>query len=208
MFIFYLFIWQFWCLCEFVIGFVGLFDVCVDQVVILYGGVVLLCNLVVYDDWLLDVCVQLYFECYQQFLLYVDLVQCFLVVSFVWGLGQCIFIYDYMVWGLIGVLCGVEYVQFFVWQVQQLQFVGECVLLQVGQVEVVLLDLLLLYDVYQVSNVFVDQVLISIYVYGVNIGVVWCFVYYFDGWWVLFIFGYFNFILFNIWDQFIDVVIL
>ena len=55
-------------------------------------------------------------------------------------------------------------------------------------------------DIHQVSNAFADQVSISIHVYGANIGAVKRAVYQSDGSEKLFISGYSNAYLPNIWD--------
>ena len=55
-------------------------------------------------------------------------------------------------------------------------------------------------DIHQVSNAYADRVSISIHVYGANIGAVRRAVYQADGSEKLFISGYSNTLLPNIWD--------
>lgn len=99
-------------------------------------------------------------------------------------------------------LCGVEENQCYQLDVDGILCVlGVVMFLEVGQVEKVFVDD---GDIYCVSNVLVDCVFISIYVYGGNIGVVKCVVYILEGQQKLFIFGYFNCYLFNIWDFFCE----
>ena len=74
---------------------------------------------------------------------------------------------------------------------------GNRIHLQPGQVEAVSPKI---GDIHQVSNAFDDQVSISIHVYGANIGAVRRAVYQPDGSEKLFISGYSNAFLHNIWD--------
>ncbi|MGH8407658.1 MAG: cysteine dioxygenase, partial [Pseudomonas sp.] len=74
---------------------------------------------------------------------------------------------------------------------------GKRIQLEPGQVEAVSPKI---GDIHQVSNAFSDQVSISIHVYGANIGAVRRAVYQPDGSEKLFISGYSNAFLPNIWD--------
>ena len=74
---------------------------------------------------------------------------------------------------------------------------GQRIQLQPGQVEAVSPKI---GDIHQVSNAFDDQVSISIHVYGANIGAIRRAVYQADGSEKLFISGYSNAYLPNIWD--------
>jgi predicted metal-dependent enzyme (double-stranded beta helix superfamily) len=97
------------------------------------------------------------------------------------------------VWGLIGMLRGAEYSQGFQRQTDgSLIADSQRVHLRPGQVEAVSPKV---GDIHQVSNAFDDQVSISIHVYGANIGAVRP-----DGSEKLFISGYSNAFLPNIWD--------
>lgn len=82
---------------------------------------------------------------------------------------------------------------------------GFVICLELGVVECVFLCI---GDIYCVYNVFDDCILISIYVYGGNIGGIYCFVYMEDGECKFFVFGYLNIYLFNFWDCFKDMFVL
>ncbi|EIK95688.1 hypothetical protein PMM47T1_14921 [Pseudomonas sp. M47T1] len=164
----------------------------------LHRGGQLLQQLVSFDDWLPDEYAQPDPERYQQFLLHADSRQRFSIVSFVWGPGQQTPIHDHRVWGLIGMLRGAEYSQNYVRDAQQgLVPDGPRIRLEPGHVEAVSPRI---GDIHQVSNAFADQVSVSIHVYGANIGAVHRAVYQPDGSEKLFISGYSNRTLPNIWD--------
>jgi predicted metal-dependent enzyme (double-stranded beta helix superfamily) len=165
---------------------------------LLSRGGQLLGQLVRHDDWLPDVFTVPDPTRYQQFLLHADSRQRFSVVSFVWGPGQKTPIHDHRVWGLIGMLRGAEYSQGFARSADgHLEQEGPAIRLEPGQVEALSPHS---NDIHQVSNAFDDQVSISIHVYGANIGAVKRAVYQADGSEKLFISGYSNAFLPNIWD--------
>ncbi|WP_053184419.1 cysteine dioxygenase [Pseudomonas thivervalensis] len=165
---------------------------------LLHRGGKLLAQLVSHDDWLPEDFARPDPERYQQYLLHADSRQRFSVVSFVWGPGQRTPIHDHRVWGLIGMLRGAEYSQGFHRHPDgHLLAEGERVQLRPGQVEAVSPKV---GDIHQVSNAFDDQASISIHVYGANIGAVRRAVYQADGSEKLFISGYSNAFLPNIWD--------
>lgn len=165
---------------------------------LLHRGGNLLRALVQYDDWLPDEFAIPDPTRYQQFLLHADSRQRFSVVSFVWGPGQSTPIHDHRVWGLIGMLRGAEYSQGFARGSEgQLRKEGTPIRLEPGDVEALSPGS---NDIHQVSNAFSDQVSISIHVYGANIGAVKRAVYQVDGSEKLFISGYSNAWLPNIWD--------
>jgi predicted metal-dependent enzyme (double-stranded beta helix superfamily) len=165
---------------------------------LLHRGAKLLGQLVSYDDWLPDEYAVPDPERYQQFLLHADSRQRFSIVSFVWGPGQTTPIHDHRVWGLIGMLRGGEYSQGYARSAEgRLEKEGPAIHLLPGQVEALSPRS---NDIHQVSNAFNDQVSISIHVYGANIGAVRRAVYQPDGTEKLFISGYSNAFLPNIWD--------
>ncbi len=165
---------------------------------LLERGARLLGQLVNHDDWLPDEYAIASPERYQQFLLHADSRQRFSIVSFVWGPGQSTPIHDHRVWGLIGMLRGAEYSQGFSRSENgSLVQHGAAIRLEPGHVEALSPDS---NDVHQVSNAFSDRVSISIHVYGANIGAVRRAVYQPDGTEKLFISGYTNAFLPNIWD--------
>jgi predicted metal-dependent enzyme (double-stranded beta helix superfamily) len=165
---------------------------------LLHRGGKLLGQLVSHDDWLPEEFARPDPERYQQYLLHADSRQRFSIVSFVWGPGQSTPIHDHRVWGLIGMLRGAEYSQGFKRNGDGALIAdGGRVQLRPGQVEAVSPKI---GDIHQVSNAFADQVSISIHVYGANIGAVRRAVYQPDGSEKLFISGYSNAYLPNIWD--------
>jgi predicted metal-dependent enzyme (double-stranded beta helix superfamily) len=165
---------------------------------LLQHGATLLAKLVREDDWLPDDYALPDPGRYQQYLLHADARQRFSIVSFVWGPGQSTPIHDHRVWGLIGMLRGAEYSQSFARTVNgQLEQQGPAIRLEPGQVEALSPDS---NDIHQVRNAFSDQASISIHVYGANIGAVRRAVYQPDGSEKLFISGYSNAFLPNIWD--------
>lgn len=168
------------------------------EIDLLARGGQLLGQLVSHDDWLPDEFTVPDPTRYQQFLLHADSRQRFSVVSFVWGPGQKTPIHDHRVWGLIGMLRGAEYSQGFARSADgRLEQEGPAIRLEPGQVEALSPHS---NDIHQVSNAFDDQVSISIHVYGANIGAVKRAVYQADGSEKLFISGYSNAFLPNIWD--------
>lgn len=165
---------------------------------LLQRGGQLLGQLVRHDDWLPDEFAIPDPSRYQQCLLHADSRQRFSVVSFVWGPGQSTPIHDHRTWGLIGMLRGAEHSQGFARSPQgRLEPQGAPVRLEPGDVEALSPRR---NDIHQVSNAFTDQVSISIHVYGANIGAVKRAVYQPDGSEKLFISGYSNAYLPNIWD--------
>jgi predicted metal-dependent enzyme (double-stranded beta helix superfamily) len=165
---------------------------------LLHRGAKLLGQLVSHDDWLADDFAQPDPLRYQQYLLHADSRQRFSIVSFVWGPGQSTPIHDHRIWGLIGMLRGAEYAQGFERGADgQLVAQGQKVRLEPGRVEAVSPRI---GDIHQVSNAYDDRVSISIHVYGANIGAVRRAVYQTDGSEKLFISGYSNAFLPNIWD--------
>ncbi len=167
-----------------------------DEAAILKHSAPLLAQLVSQDDWLDDEFAQPHPEHYQQYLLHVDSAQRFSVVSFVWGPGQQTPVHDHRVWGLIGMLRGSEKSQSFIRDSHGLSPSGEAVLLNPGDVETLSPQE---GDIHQVSNAYQDRVSVSIHVYGGNIGQVSRATFRPDGSEKLFISGYANPFLPNIW---------
>jgi predicted metal-dependent enzyme (double-stranded beta helix superfamily) len=133
-------------------------------------GSELLKTLIQTDSWLPEFCTVPHPEFYQQFLLHADPLGRFSVVSFVWGPGQKTPIHDHCIWGLIGMLRGMEKGQ----RYKQLPS-GELVtdgpetVLHQGEIEAVSPTI---GDIHVVSNAVPDKTSISIHVYGANIGAV------------------------------------
>jgi predicted metal-dependent enzyme (double-stranded beta helix superfamily) len=127
-------------------------------------------RLIARDDWLAPAFAQPHPHYYQQHLLYADPAERFSVVSFVWGPGQSTPIHDHTVWGVIGMLRGVELAERFVVEPGRPPLpVGGVERLEPGSVSCVSP---LLGDVHRVRNAFDDRVSISIHAYGGNIGTI------------------------------------
>lgn len=184
---------------DFVTAFAALLDKEPGEPRILSAGGALLAALVAHDDWLPEAYAQADAQHYRQYLLHADSAERFSVVSFVWGPGQQTPVHDHKVWGLIGVLRGAEIAQAYALNARgQLLPAGDAQELRVGQVAAVSPRI---GDVHQVSNAYAEQASISIHVYGANIGAVRRAVYAPDGSTKLFISGYSNTELPNIWDR-------
>jgi predicted metal-dependent enzyme (double-stranded beta helix superfamily) len=164
----------------------------------------LLAELVAHDDWLPAEYAQPSPERYQQYLLHADALGRFSVVSFVWGPGQATPIHDHTVWGLIGMLRGAEDSQSYERNAATGRWVpcGAAHRLLPGKVEAVTPNDATIGDVHRVSNALPDATSISIHVYGANIGAVQRSVFQQDGTRKLFISGYSNTTLPNLWDLF------
>jgi 3-mercaptopropionate dioxygenase len=125
-------------------------------------------ELVARDDWLDPACAQPHPRFYQQYLLYADPADRFSVVSFVWGPGQQTPIHDHTVWGVVGMLRGMERAQNYeIDAAGRPVAVGEEMALTPGGVVYVSPAI---GDVHRVSNALEDRVSISIHAYGGNIG--------------------------------------
>ena len=155
---------------EFVIGMTNLVSQESVEQNLISKGSTLLKTLIQSDAWLPEFCTVPHPEFYQQFLLHADPLGRFSVVSFVWGPGQKTPIHDHCIWGLIGMLRGMEKGQHY----KQLPSGGlvmdgpETVLRQ-GDIEAVSPAI---GDIHVVSNAIPDKTSISIHVYGANIGAV------------------------------------
>ncbi|BBF70029.1 cysteine dioxygenase family protein [Sphingomonas bisphenolicum] len=182
----------------FVTAFADLLAATRDEQAILDSGRALLSRLIATDDWLPEAFARPHPDRYQQYLLHCDSRERFSVVSFVWGPGQFTPIHDHSVWGLVGVLRGVEKVERFrrlpsgvlVDQGEELLHEGEvdAVSPRIG-------------DIHRVTNGLPDRPSVSIHVYGANIGAVERATYALDGTPKTFISGYANGVIPNLWDR-------
>ena len=169
-----------------------------DERAILESGGALLSRLIAQDDWLPEEFTRHHPDRYQQYLLHCDSRERFSVVSFVWGPGQSTPIHDHSVWGLVGVLRGVEKVERFRrLPTGDLAADGEDYLHE-GAVDAVSPRI---GDIHRVTNGLADRPSISIHVYGANIGAVERATYAADGTPKTFISGYANSVLPNLWDR-------
>lgn len=184
---------------DFVTALADLLDRTSDEAEILDKGGALLGDLVAHDDWLPEAFAAPSPERYQQYLLHGDSAERFSVVSFVWGPGQGTPIHDHTVWGLVGVLRGREESQGFRRQSDgSLAPDGPPLSLNPGEVEALSPAH---GDIHQVRNALADTPSISIHVYGANIGAVRRSTFAPDGEAKLFISGYANALVPNLWDR-------
>jgi predicted metal-dependent enzyme (double-stranded beta helix superfamily) len=183
---------------DFVTRFGALLDGSRHEHEILATGSGLLAKLIAEDDWLPEEFAEPDPARYRQYLLHCDSRERFSVVSFVWGSGQATPIHDHRVWGLAGVLRGVERVERFVRAEDgTLVPAGAPVLLQTGKIDAFGPAL---GDIHRVSNGS-DDVSVSIHVYGANIGAVERATYDVAGTSKPFISGYANGVLTTFWDR-------
>ncbi len=156
---------------RFVCGFTSLVDNHGgNETAMLTQGSALLRALVARDDWLPEASAAADLARYQQHLLWCDPYQRFSVVSFVWGPGQHTPVHDHTVWGLIGMLRGMEAEQRYDLDPASGRIMPtERSTLKPGEVAAVSPAL---GDVHEVRNALTDRPSISIHVYGANIGAV------------------------------------
>jgi len=135
---------------------------------LLTKGQPLLSKLIASDHWLADDFRLSHSSRYQQYLLYCDPLERFSLVSFVWAAGQKTPIHDHCVWGMIGVLQGIEICQEYHVDEQSQQLLEtKQHSLQVGEIDWVSPYL---GDIHRVSNGLEQGDSISIHLYGSNIG--------------------------------------
>ena len=155
---------------DFVIAMTTLVSNNLQEDAVLSEGTPLLERLIKSNSWLPDFCATPHPDFYQQFLLHGDPLERFSVVSFVWGPGQKSPIHDHGVWGLIGMLKGMEIAQSY----QRLPngalvTDGKEQRLQPGQIESISPQR---GDIHHVRNALEKEPSISIHVYGGNIGAI------------------------------------
>ena len=171
-----------------------------DEAATVEVGAKLLGELVGTDDWLPEAAAKCPPHGYAQNLLWCDPFERFSVVSFVWAPNARTPVHDHQVWGLVGMLRGSETSQAFARDPATGALTkGALTPLRPGDVEILRPSL---GDIHQVSNALADTGSISIHVYGGNIGAVRRFT--FDpetGKQILFVSGYTNPIVPNLWDR-------
>lgn len=171
-----------------------------DEAAIVEVGARLLGELVSHDDWLPEAMASGPAHGYAQNLLWCDPFERFSIVSFVWGPAAQTPVHDHQVWGLVGMLRGSETSQAFSREgAGGALSPGPLTRLAPGDVEVLRPAL---GDIHKVSNLLADRSSISIHVYGGNIGAVRRHT--FDpgsGRPSLFVSGYTNRLVPNLWDR-------
>jgi predicted metal-dependent enzyme (double-stranded beta helix superfamily) len=135
-----------------------------DEPTMLDEGEKLLKSLIAHDDWLPGEYALPSQESYRQYLLYCDPHERFSVASFVWMPGHRTPIHDHTVWGLVGVMRGVELCEEFSTSVRKIHMHES----RTGEVDRVSPTL---GDIHIVSNAGTETA-VSIHVYGANIGAV------------------------------------
>ena len=135
-----------------------------DEPRMLDEGERLLQGLVSKDDWLPEEFAAPSKDSYRQYLLYCDPLERFSVASFVWMPGHRTPIHDHTVWGLVGVMRGVELCEEFSASISKINSHES----KPGDVDRVSPTV---GDIHVVSNAG-TQTAVSIHVYGANIGAV------------------------------------
>jgi predicted metal-dependent enzyme (double-stranded beta helix superfamily) len=135
-----------------------------DEPRMLDDGEKLLHDLVTQDDWLPEEYAAPSRESYRQYLLYCDPLERFSVASFVWMPGHRTPIHDHTVWGLVGVMRGVERCEEFSSGIKKVNSHES----KPGEVDRVSPTV---GDIHVVSNAGTETA-VSIHVYGANIGAV------------------------------------
>jgi predicted metal-dependent enzyme (double-stranded beta helix superfamily) len=171
-----------------------------DEAAVVEIGQKLLAELVSHDDWLPEAMAKCPPHGYAQNLLWCDPFERFSVVSFVWAPSAETPVHDHQMWGLVGMLRGSETAQAFKRDPATGALVaGAATTLAPGDVEVLRPDV---GDIHKVTNALSDCGSISIHVYGGNIGAVRR--HRFDamtGAPSLFVSGYTNAVVPNLWDR-------
>ena len=135
-----------------------------DEPRMLEDGARLLQALVSQDDWLPEQFAAPAPESYRQYLLYGDPLERFSVLSFVWMPGHRTPIHDHTVWGLVGVLRGVELCEEYSSSMRKTNSHAS----RPGDVDRVSPAI---GDIHVVANAG-TEIAVSIHVYGANIGAV------------------------------------
>ena len=171
-----------------------------DEQRIFVDGKALLSGLVTYDDWLPEEFATPNPERYQQYLLYCDPLERFSIVSFIWGPGQKTPVHDHTVWGMVGMMRGVEFCEEFGLDPATGRLsAGKTHQLTPGEIDLVSPRV---GDIHRVSNALDDRPSISIHIYGANIGAVKRHTYELpSGSRNTFISGYSSAVIPNIWDR-------
>jgi predicted metal-dependent enzyme (double-stranded beta helix superfamily) len=177
-----------------------------DEQRIFVDGKALLSGLVAQDDWLPDEFAIPDPERYRQYLLYCDPMERFSIVSFVWGPGQKTPVHDHTVWGMVGVMRGIELCEEFDLEPATGRLgAGGTHRLEPGQIDLVSPRV---GDIHRVSNALGDRPSVSIHVYGANIGAVKRNTYELPGGnKKLFVSGYSSAVVPNIWDRSLESLI-
>lgn len=155
-------------------------------------------RLIASDHWLPGACAQPGASSYAQHLLHCDPLERFSVVSFVWGPGQRTPVHNHTVWGVVGVLRGMETCDEFEPTAEGVRSKGLSHTLKTGAIEAVSPTM---GDWHRVANALDNQASISIHVYGGNIGAIRRSLLDADGVERPFVSGYSSTMVPNLWDR-------
>lgn len=136
--------------------------------IILEKGSNLLKTLIKTNSWLPEKYKTESIDNYKQYLLYIDPLERFSIVSFVWNINQQTPIHNHNCWGLIGMLQGSEISTNYKYDMNRILIKdGIDSILNEGDVDCVSPAI---GDIHQVKNNELNQKSISIHVYGCDIG--------------------------------------
>ena len=169
-----------------------------DERTLLAQGRLHLARLIASDEWLPDAFATPRTDRYAQYLLHADALERFSVVSFVWGKGHSTPVHDHTVWGLVGVLRGAERCEEFALVEGRPVALGTHHLMQRGDIEAVSPTV---GDWHRVSHGWDERPVVSIHVYGANIGAVRRHRLDDSGAQIDFVSGYDNLVTPNLWDR-------
>lgn len=139
-----------------------------DEPALLSAARAAMADLLATDDWLDDEFATPGMESYRQYLLFLDPLTRFSVVSFVWTEGQCTPVHDHMTWGLVGVLRGSEVSETFELRDGHLVSLAET-MMHAGDIAELSPSI---GDIHRVRHASNDGPSISIHVYGGDIGAI------------------------------------
>lgn len=141
-----------------------------DEQRVFVEGKALLHDLITHDDWLPERFAQAAADTYRQYLLYCDPLERFSVASFVWGPGHRTPVHDHTVWGMVGVMRGLERCEEFRFDVATGRLLpGAAHEVPPGGIDLVSPTV---GDIHRVSSALPEGASVSIHVYGANIGAV------------------------------------
>lgn len=183
---------------EFVAGMTALVGQDLPEAALLPQVRTLMAQLIASDRWLPEVFAQPGQGNYAQHLLHCDPLERFSVVSFVWGPGQRTPVHNHTVWGVVGVLRGLETCDEFEPTADGVRSRGLTHALKAGAIEAVSPTV---GDWHRVGNALADQPSISIHVYGGNIGAIHRSLLDADGVERPFVSGYSSTVVPNLWDR-------
>jgi predicted metal-dependent enzyme (double-stranded beta helix superfamily) len=183
---------------DFVTGMTALVAQDLPEAALLPEVRALMARLIAHDRWLPEPFTRPGQGTYAQHLLHCDPLERFSVVSFVWGPGQRTPVHNHTVWGVVGVLRGLETCEEYAPTPEGARFSGHTHALKAGAIEAVSPTV---GDWHRVGNALPDQTSISIHVYGGNIGAIHRSLLDANGVQQPFVSGYSSTVVPNLWDR-------